>query len=60
MSLRWLMLGRDACWSFRWWVTLGMALLFPGRWVSRWQQWRVRRASPSPDFETSETRTVLS
>lgn len=59
MSLRWLMLGRDACWSQRWWVTLTMALLFPARWVSRWQHWRVRRASPSPRFDPPETSTVM-
>jgi hypothetical protein len=57
-ALLWLQRGRDAMTSKRWWLTLAMALLFPARWVTRWQQWRVNRASPSPHFETPETRTV--
>jgi hypothetical protein len=58
LSLRWLLLGRGVCWTWRWWLTLGMALLFPARWVNRWQHWRVRRASPSPRFETPDSSTV--
>ena len=57
-ALLWLQRGRDAMASKRWWLTLAMALLFPARWVSRWQQWRVNRASPSVHSETPETRTV--
>ena len=32
--------------SLRWWSTATMGLLIPGRFVSQWQAWRIRRRSP--------------
>jgi hypothetical protein len=59
-GLHWLLRGRDAIASKRWWLTLAMAMLFPGGWVSRWQAWRMRRTHPSPPLEHPESRTVTS
>ena len=47
LALRWLLQGRRAALGRRWWLTLAMTLLAPGRWVSQWQSWRVQLASPA-------------
>ncbi len=46
LALRWLMRSLYGARTRRWWLTLGMALLVPGKWVSQWQTWRVSRSSP--------------
>jgi cellulose synthase/poly-beta-1,6-N-acetylglucosamine synthase-like glycosyltransferase len=46
LALRWLMRSLYGARTRRWWLTLGMAVLVPGKWVSRWQAWRVGRSSP--------------
>jgi cellulose synthase/poly-beta-1,6-N-acetylglucosamine synthase-like glycosyltransferase len=47
LGLRWLMRSLYGARTRRWWLTLGMALLVPGKFVSRWQAWRVGRSSPA-------------
>ena len=42
-GLRWLVRGRHAARSRRWWLTLAMALLIPAHLVDRWGNWRQRR-----------------
>ena len=59
-ALRWLLRGRGAVASKRWWLTWAMAIIFPPGWVSRWQAWRMRRTNPSPPLEHPESRTVTS
>lgn len=46
LALRWLMRSLYGARTQRWWLTLGMAVLVPRKWVSQWQAWRVRRSSP--------------
>lgn len=46
LALRWLMRSLYGARTRRWWLTLGMAVLVPGKWVSQWQAWRVSRSSP--------------
>lgn len=49
-SLLWLMHGRRAASSRRWWLTAVMTLFLPGQLVEKWELWRVRRAVQSVDF----------
>jgi cellulose synthase/poly-beta-1,6-N-acetylglucosamine synthase-like glycosyltransferase len=42
---QWLLRGRAAATSKRWWMTAAMVLLFPRGLVRNWQQWRVRRGA---------------
>lgn len=48
-SLLWLLRGRRAASSKRWWLTAAMTLFLPGQLVKKWQHWRVRRAVPTVD-----------
>ena len=48
-SLLWLMRGRRAASSRRWWLTAIMTFFLPGQLVKKWQLWRVRRAVHSID-----------
>lgn len=43
-ALRWLLEARRSASGRRWYLTLAMALLLPGRAADRWQRWRVRNA----------------
>lgn len=47
LALRWLLRSLYGARTRRWWVTLGMAVLVPGKVVSQWQAWRVSRSSPA-------------
>jgi hypothetical protein len=43
-ALELLMQTFNAGWHIkRWWSTLLMALLLPGQWIYRWQNWREQR-----------------
>lgn len=48
-GLRWLIQGRRAASTKRWWMTAAMACFFPGLLVRNWQLWRIRRAVRAVD-----------
>jgi len=48
-GLRWLIQGRRAASTKRWWLTAAMACFFPGPLVRNWQLWRIRRAVRAVD-----------
>ena len=48
-GLRWLMRGRRAVNTKRWWLTAFMACVFPGQLVTNWQLWRIRRTVRTVD-----------
>jgi len=48
-GLRWLVQGRRASGSTRWWLTAAMACFFPGQLVRNWQLWRIRRTVRTVD-----------
>ncbi|ABE43821.1 glycosyltransferase family 2 protein [Polaromonas sp. JS666] len=48
-GLRWLIQGRRAASTKRWWMTAAMACFFPGLLVRNWQLWRIRRAARAVD-----------
>lgn len=43
----WLVKARRAAGGKRWWLTAAMALFMPGPLVRNWQQWRLRRTTPT-------------
>lgn len=44
-GLRWLLKGRHAITSRRWWLTAVMAVLVPSQWVRKWEVWRINRTA---------------
>jgi glycosyltransferase involved in cell wall biosynthesis len=55
-GMRWLIRGRHAVSSKRWWLTAFMTLFFPGKLVKIWDHWRLRRALFPVNSTNSENK----